>query len=190
VDDDGFDDLIVGADLEDTAGTNAGAAYLFYGAEDRLAGTVSLGTADAKLTGEAAGDRAGFDVTIAGRLDGDPFDDLVVGAFVHRGFTGAAYVFFGAKKRLSGTLGLAGAEAKLLGEAPGDFAGFGVGPSGDVNGDERRDLMVGAMQNDAGGSNAGAVYVLFGDRRVCGQGHAQGEDEPGHGGNHPCDPRP
>ncbi len=31
LDDDGYDDLIVGADMEDAAGTNAGAAYLFYG---------------------------------------------------------------------------------------------------------------------------------------------------------------
>jgi FG-GAP repeat len=189
MDDDGFDDLIVGADLEDAAGTNTGAAYLFYGGDDRLKGTVSLRTADTKLTGEAAGDRAGFDVTIAGRLDGDPFGDLVVGAFGHNGIAGAAYVFLGHKKRLSGQLSLAAADAKLLGEALGDFAGFAVGPAGDVNGDDHDDLMVGAMQNDAGGSNAGAVYVLFGDQRVCGRGHAKGEEEPGHDGKHPCDPR-
>jgi hypothetical protein len=189
LDNDGFDDLIVGADLEDTAGTSAGAAYLFYGGEDRLRETVSLSTADAKLIGEAAGDRAGFDVTIAGQLDGGPFDDLVVGAFGHSGSTGAAYVFLGHKKRLSGAFSLAAADAKLVGEAQGDLAGFAVGPAGDVNADTRQDLMVGAMQNDDGGPNAGAVYVLFGDRRVCGRGHDQGEDEPGHDGNHPCDPR-
>jgi FG-GAP repeat len=189
LDHDGFDDLVVGADLEDTAGTSAGAAYLFYGSEDRLAGGVSLGTADAKLIGEGAGDRAGFDVTVAGTLDGGPFDDLVVGAFGHSGSTGAAYVFLGHKKRLTGAISLAAADAKLLGELAGDFAGFAVGPAGDVNADKRQDLMVGAMQNDAGGSNAGAVYVLFGDQRVCGRGHAEGEEEPGHDGTHPCDPR-
>jgi hypothetical protein len=190
LDDDGYDDLIVGADMEDAAGTNAGAAYLFYGAEDRLTDTVGLGTADAKLTGEAAGDRAGLDVTIAGRLDGDPFDDLVIGAFGHGAVAGAAYVFFGGKPRLNGSLSLGAADAKLLGEAPNDFAGFAVGPAGDVNADDRADLMIGAMQNDAGGLNAGAVYVLFGDKRVCGQGHAEAEDEPEEDGTHPCDPRP
>lgn len=184
LDHDGLDDLIVGADLEDTGGTNAGAAYVFYGSASRLAGTVSLATADAKLVGEAAGDQAGINVAIAGRLDGDPFAELVVGAFGHSASgpaAGAAYVIFGEKKRLAGTVRLADADSKLLGEGAFDFAGFAVGPAGDVNDDGHNDLMVGAFGHDSG---TGAVYVLTGDKRVCGRGHGD------HEGKHPCDPRP
>jgi hypothetical protein len=165
LDGDGLDDLAVGADLEDTAGMNAGAVYVFYGREDRLIETVSLRTADAKLTGEAAGDRAGFDVSIPGDLDGDGFDELVVGAFLHDTAgtdAGAAYVFFGEVVRLSGTVSLSAAPTKLLGEAAGDFAGFAVGPAGDVTDDGIDDLLVGAIMNDAGGTNSGTVYVVFG----------------------------
>ncbi|MGH2659172.1 MAG: hypothetical protein ACRDHS_05755 [Actinomycetota bacterium] len=191
LDRDGFDDLVVGVDLEDTGGLNAGAAYVVYGSEDRLTGTVSLGTAHAKLIGEAAGDRAGSDVSIAGDLDDDGFDELVVGAFGHDAAgpdAGAVYVFFGEEARLSGLLSLSAAAAKLLGEAAGDFAGFAVGPAGDVTDDDTDDLMVGARFNDAGGTDAGAVYVLFGVPEACGKGHDKNNDEPGHGGNHACDP--
>lgn len=190
VDDDGVDDVIVGTDLEDMAGTNAGSAYLFYGSEDRLAGTVNVGTADAKLIGQAAGDQAGLDVTIPGDLNRDGFDDFVIGAGSHdAGGTdaGAAYVFFGGEQRLTGALNLASADAKLLGEAPGDLAGQAVGPAGDVNDDRVDDLMIGARRNDAGGTNAGIVYVLLGERRKCGRGHAKNHDKPGHRGKHPCD---
>jgi hypothetical protein len=165
MDGDGLDDLAVGADLEDSAGTSAGAVYIFYGHGDRLTDKVSLGTADVKLTGEAPGDRAGFDVSIPGDLDGDGFDELVVGAFLHDASgadAGAAYVFFGEEARLSGAVSVSAAPTKLLGEAAGDFAGFAVGPAGDVTDDGIDDLMVGATFNDAGGTNSGAVYILFG----------------------------
>ncbi len=190
MDRDGFDDFVVGADLEDAGGLNAGAAYVFYGSQNRLTGTVSLGTADAKLIGEAAGDRAGADVSIAGDLDDDGFDELAVGAFGHDATgadAGAVYVFSMEDARLSGLLSLSAASTKLLGEAAGDFAGFAVGPAGDLTDDDTDDLMVGARFNDTGGTDAGAVYVLFGMPEACGKGHEKNNDNPGHGGNHVCD---
>jgi hypothetical protein len=191
LDRDGFDDLVVGADLEDTGGLNAGAAYLLYGRRERLAGTVSLSMADAKLVGEAAGDSAGVDVSIGGDLEDDGFDDLVVGASGHDAGgsnAGAVYVFIGQEARLGASLSVSAADVKLVGAAPGDFAGFAVGPAGDVTDDDTDDLMVGARFNDAGGTNAGAVYVLFGVPEACGIGHEKNTDNPGHAPNHPCDP--
>lgn len=191
LDNDGYDDLVVAADLEDTAGLDAGAAYVFYGSQNRLTGTVSLGTAAAKLTGEAPGDLAGRDVSIAGDLDDDGFDELVVGAVGHDAAgpnAGAVYVLFGEQSRLSGPRSLSAAAVKLLGEAAGDFAGGAVGPAGDVSDDDTDDLMVGARLNDAGGPDAGAVYILLGVPEACGQGHVTNSDKPGHDRNHPCDP--
>jgi FG-GAP repeat len=190
LDNDGYDDLVVAADLEDTAGLDAGAAYVFYGSQNRLTGTVSLGTADVKLTGEAAGDAAGRDVSIAGDLDDDGFDDLVVGAVGHDAAgpnAGAVYVLYGEASRLSGPLSLSAAPVKLLGEAAGDAAGGAVGPAGDVSDDDTDDLLVGARLNDAGGTDAGAVYVLLGVPEACGKGHDTNGTRPGHEGKHPCD---
>ena len=46
--------------------------------------------------------------------------------------------------------------------------------------------MVGARFNDAGGLDAGVVYVLFGVPEVCGKGHEK-NDKRGHGEHHVCD---
>ncbi|UYV13446.1 MAG: integrin alpha [Phycisphaera sp.] len=44
---------------------------------------------------------------------------------------------------------------------PGDFFGYSLALLGDVDGDGVRDLAIGAPNDDDGGSNAGAIYVLF-----------------------------
>ena len=54
------------------------------------------------------------------------------------------------------------ADLTLTGAAAGDNFGNSVSTAGDVNGDEYSDVIVGAWQNDAGGSNAGRAYIYFG----------------------------
>ena len=51
---------------------------------------------------------------------------------------------------------------KIQGEAADDYAGYSVSSAGDINGDSIDDLIVGARDNDAGGTNAGAAYVIYG----------------------------
>jgi len=62
---------------------------------------------------------------------------------------------------LSGELPLANADLILRGLSAGDATGVRV-TAGDLNGDGLSDLLVGAPDNDVGGSNAGAVYLLLG----------------------------
>jgi hypothetical protein len=172
---DGIDDLIVGARGNDAGGTNAGAAYVIFGTASSVTAVdlsaVALGTGGFKITGEAAGDLAGR-VSSAGDVNGDGFDDLVVGASGNdAGGTnaGAAYVVFGAASSPSAVnlddvaLGTGG--FRISGEVGGDQAGISVSSAGDVNGDGIDDLLVGALTNDAGGTNAGAAYVIFGTDR-------------------------
>ena len=104
-----------------------GAGYVFYGGKARLDGSMSLAEADAKLTGEAVLDLVGLSVASATDLDDDGFDDLVVSGAGNDAAgvgAGAVYVLYGGDDRLSGTVGLADADAKLVG-APGDVAGSG-----------------------------------------------------------------
>ncbi|MFA4846542.1 MAG: MopE-related protein, partial [Patescibacteria group bacterium] len=158
---DGFNDLVVGAVNEGTGGSVAGAVYVLFG--PTVSGELSLADADIKLTGESANDSAGHSLAANGDLNGDGFNDLVVGAvnvYTSGSTNGAAYVLFGPLD--SGELSLANADVKLTGENAGDYAGWSVASDGDLNGDGFNDLVVGAVNENTGGSKAGATYVLFG----------------------------
>jgi len=147
VNNDGFTDVIVGADRNDAGGADAGRAYVYSG---------PTGTILHTLTGLAPGEQFGHDVAGARRVNADLFDDLIVGAFSNDAVinnAGRAYVFSGATGALLHT---------FTGESGGDFLGISVAGAGDVDLDGRDDLLVGAHSNNAGGSSAGRVYVFSG----------------------------
>jgi len=175
---DGFDDIIVGAPLNDDGpGTGAGAAYIFFGASD-LSGTKSLGegqSADITILGKADSDNLGGAVSGAGDVNGDGFDDIIVGAHLNDdgpgNSAGAAYIFFGASN-LSGTKSLGegqSADTTILGKADSDNLGRSVSVAGDVNADGISDVIMGAHNNNDGGSNdEGAAYIFFGASNLSG----------------------
>ncbi|MGE4219550.1 MAG: hypothetical protein AB7G39_08895, partial [Alphaproteobacteria bacterium] len=168
-------DLVVGATDEDTGGNIAGAAYVVFGSTGGFAAAIDLGSIAAgmggfKVIGEAAGDRIGWAVSAAGDLNGDGIDDLALGSRDNDaggGNAGAVYVIFGTTAGFGATVNLDNVAAgtggfKLVGETTGDFAGYAVSAAGDVNGDGIDDLLIGASENEASGTDAGAVYVVFG----------------------------
>ena len=55
-----------------------------------------------------------------------------------------------------------GADIVFTGEAGDDEFGVSVSAAGDVNGDGFADVIVGAANNNAAGSDAGRVYVYYG----------------------------
>ncbi len=175
---DGFADLLVGAPGVELNGPASGAAYVvFGGATVGNGGSINLGSLDGSdgfvLNGVAAYDEAGHAVSDAGDVNGDGFDDLLIGAYgVDAGASefeyGAAYVVFGgANAGSSGSVELGTLDASegfvLRGAAEYDFAGYAVSGAGDVNGDGFADLLVGAYGADnTNGDKAGTSYVLFG----------------------------
>ncbi|MFH1469395.1 MAG: MopE-related protein [Pseudomonadota bacterium] len=90
---DGYDDLLIGAGLNNDAGTWAGAAYLVLGAPE-LSGR-ALAEAETKLTGESSNDHAGYAVAGASDMNADGTPDLLVGAFGRDAYAGAAYLVLG-----------------------------------------------------------------------------------------------
>jgi len=166
VNDDGFDDQIIGAE---GAGAGAGASYVVFGKASGFASNLNLATLNGsngfKLTGVER-DVAGWSVSAAGDVNGDGFDDLIVGARDGNLGAGASYVVFGKQtgfpanldlSTLNGTTGF-----KLNGVVGGDSAGFSVSTAGDINGDGFADLIIGAPYADSTGSDSGASYVVFG----------------------------
>jgi hypothetical protein len=168
---DGFDDLIVGAVNDDPNGSNSGASFVVFGKTDGTAVTLSdieAGTGGFVINGVSAGDYSGGSVSSAGDVNGDGFDDLIVGA---RGadpngnYSGASYVVFG---KTDGTaVDLSAIEAGtggfvINGGSQYDFSGTSVSSAGDVNGDGFDDLIVGASGAIPNGLFSGASYVVFG----------------------------
>jgi hypothetical protein len=145
---DGYADVIVGAPFNDTVGSDAGRAYVYYG------GPGADSNADLTLDGASAGSEFGYSVSTAGDMNGDGNSDVVVGA-VFNG-AGRAYVYYG------GPVPDVNADLTLSGEAPGDFFGCSVSTPGDVNSDGYSDVIVGASTNDAGGVDAGRAYIYYG----------------------------
>jgi FG-GAP repeat protein/type IX secretion system substrate protein len=148
---DGYADLIVGARYAGAPGQ----AFIYYGGPSLDA------TPDLTLTGEATGFSTWFGTSVAplGDVNGDGFDDVIVGSPMYRNGTGSvgrAYVFYG------GNAPNAVPDRVFTGVAAGDQLGYVVGSAGDMNGDGSPDAFATAPYNDAGGTDAGAVYVWFG----------------------------
>ena len=158
--DDGFDDLIIGACMVDTNNLDSGAAYLVRGP---VVGTSSLALADAYFPGNHEEAYAGTAVHTAGDVNGDGFDDVIVGApedsAGYDTARGSVYLYLGPQ---SGTIEQEDADTHILGDAAGDQAGFSLGPVGDVDNDGLDDFVVGAWMEDTGASEAGAVYLVLG----------------------------
>jgi len=181
INNDGFDDLIVGALGADPNGAESGRSYVLYGKDAAASGNFPAvlqlsslnGTDGFVINGEAAGDYAGTSVDSAGDINGDGIGDLVIGAQsanVNGNRSGRTHVVFGRDAATVGNFpsplelsGLNGADGfELRGEAAFDFSGGAVSGAGDVNGDGYDDLLIGARRSDANGDSSGRSYVVFG----------------------------
>ncbi len=168
LDGDGVVDLAVGAYQDDDGINAAGAVYvLFLNADGTVRAEQKISSTQGGLTGPLDdGDQFGRDIAAIGDLDGDGRVELAVGAFRDDdggSNRGAVYVLFlnadGTVRAEQKISAISGGLAAAIGDA--DEFGRDVAGLGDVDGDGVVDLAVGAIGDDDGGSNRGAVYVLF-----------------------------
>lgn len=159
LDADGYDDIVVGALLEDGHEPVSGTAYVVYGP---IYGEIDLASADAVLRGVATDDRFGASVAGVGDIDGDGYDDIAIGAHgvdVVAEDAGAVYVFRGP---VSGAIDPEMADIVLYGAAAGDEFGASVASTPDLGGDGLPDLLIGAWNESTAAPSAGAGYVMHG----------------------------
>jgi hypothetical protein len=155
--DDGFDDLLVGAKGQDGGLVDAGAAYLVLGP---MEGPRALEVAAAAaVRGEEAYSYVGAALAGPGDLDGDGRGDLVVGAPNLDASAGRVAVFLGAPE---GSVGLSEAVAVFTGGASGRMLGESLSGAGDVDGDGWLDLLIGVPGYERPSADAGAAWLLWG----------------------------
>lgn len=177
---DGHPDLAVGAPFDDDGATWSGAVWILFLDAD---GTVKFHRKISATHGGFTGsldmlDQFGYSVARVGDLDGDGVVDLAVGARHDDDGgkdRGAVWLL---NLRVDGSVKT---HAKISSTAGGlsaaidndDRFGESVTSLGDLDGDGVVDLAVGAIEDDDGGSNVGAVWILFlaGDGTV--KGHAK-----------------
>jgi hypothetical protein len=153
---DGFDDVIVGAGSYDDGETDEGAAFLYLGSPTGLSARPAWMT-----EGNQANAQFGACVQAAGDVNGDGYDDVIVGSWLYDhgdADEGAAFVYLGSDS------GLADVPA-WMGESDSYAAVYGYycGSAGDVNGDGFDDIAVGARRFSGNGlDKEGRVYVYYG----------------------------
>ena len=160
---DGKAEILIGTPESALGGANSGAVFVVFG---KATGTaVDLTNVAAGIGGYVikgvAGDNAGAAISGLGDVNGDGRADILVGAPQ----SNSAYVVFGktdtaAVDLANVALGTGG--FKIIAEAAGDLDSLSVTGGADLNGDGISDLVIGASKNSEGGSNAGAVYVVWG----------------------------
>ena len=175
---DGIADLLIAAWFADGDGNDvpdSGESYVVFGASDvGSGGNLDLSSLNGAngfvINGVATGDSAGGGLGGGGDVNGDGFDDIVIGApYAMDGdsATGVSYVVFGGSNvgsvvnfdlsSLDGSNGLI-----LPGVSESDFSGTSVNIVGDVNGDGFDDILIGANGVDPITNNEGASYLVFG----------------------------
>jgi len=147
VNNDGYDDVIIAASGYNS---DAGRAYIYFG----NSGSTMDNTADVILDDGVSDDVYGVSVSTAGDVNGDNYDDVIVGADNYADAYGVAYIYFGGNPMNTD------ADVTMYGENKYDHFGFSVSTAGDVNGDNYDDVIVSAVGYS---SHTGRAYIFYGD---------------------------
>jgi len=175
---DGFDDILIGAPFARPNSNVSGESYVVFGSNAGFAASLELsalnGTNGFALRGNTylnSDSWSGYSVSTAGDINGDGFDDFIIGAIMaspnNLAYAGESFVVFGTNASFGASFDLStlnGTNGFVLnGIDMGDQSGVSVSSAGDINGDGFDDVIIGAWQANSNNNNtAGESYVVFG----------------------------
>ncbi|GAB2175797.1 M10 family metallopeptidase C-terminal domain-containing protein [Dongia sp. agr-C8] len=164
---DGYADVIIGA--PQAGGDGGGTAYVLFGHGTAFSATIDLDNLSADegfwIYGDSAGDTAGVSVSAAGDLNGDGYDDLLVGApnaGPNGALSGAVEVIYGSD--LLGTRPVMGSIGNnvITGTGAKDVI-FGLAGDDKLSGGIGNDEIDGGLGNDTINGGAGIDKLTGGD---------------------------
>ncbi len=163
---DGFDDIVIGRYLAPFAKE---AAFVVFGRGTGFAPEFDVATLDGQSGFKivtTVDRRAGTTVAIAGDINGDGVDDLLLGAYTRHLDTGdqlgKAYVVFGSKKGFSKNLNLATLDGSNGFALVGKSIDTTASPAGDINGDGFDDIAIFSPVSLSPLDQGGSGLVVFG----------------------------
>jgi hypothetical protein len=169
---DGLDDFAFGAYKDYEGEYQAGQVFVFFGRTTTQwpstpTTVYASDYANASFIGESTNDNAGFSVSGAGDINGDGYDDILIGAANgNSDVKGKAYVIFGPANSWIMDQSLSQANLTFTGDYPygltglNSFFAFDVSGIGDINNDGYADFSIGAPFVN---NHQGIVFVIFGD---------------------------
>jgi len=161
-------DIVVGAPLDDDGGTDRGAIWiLFLNADGTVQSSQKISDSEGGFTDILEdNDQFGGAITNIGDLNNDLIPEIAVGARLADdggGDRGAVWILFLAAngtvvnfQKISATNGDFSGTLQ-----DGDFFGSSIAGIGDLDADGIEDIAVGAIGDDDGGADRGAVWTLF-----------------------------
>jgi len=163
---DGVNDLAVGALGDDGGGTNRGAVHIMYmNTDGSVDSTVEIN--DSTENGPTLSDDDEFGTSIAniGDLNNDGVNDLAVGALGDDGGgtnRGAVHIMYmNTDGSVDSTVEINDSTENGPTLSDDDEFGTSIANIGDLNNDGVNDLAVGALGDDGGGTNRGAVHIMY-----------------------------
>lgn len=165
---DGILDIVAGAPLDDDGGTDRGAVWvLFMNTDGTVQSTQKISDIDGNFSGTLAdSDQFGGAVANVGDLNNDGRPDIAVGARLADdggGDRGAVWLL---SLNTNGTVNtfqkISDTDGSFAGVIDdGDYFGSSIAGIGDLDADGIEDIVVGAIGDDDGGPDRGALWVLF-----------------------------